>query len=253
VSVWCIAFILAAIAAPARADLLLSIGSASVIQGDAGTFDVLLTSTASSHAPDLINNFGFQLQITNNGVDNTQLAFSANQNFGYLSDATLNPHYVFLGDSIGAGPPPSGGIVTTTVYPQDTFVGFDSTASGNPVTLSSGTTYLLASLTITTLSGAPPMADDSFTISLVPATVDGSMNGSITTFFDNLDFTTGAALSTAPFKSAPGTVTIVAAEVPEPASIISGLTAIVVLGTIRVFGCVTHKDILSRSERRHWG
>jgi hypothetical protein len=236
--VWvlCFAGVLAAIATPARADLVISIGSASVTQGGTGTIDVLLMSTASSQAPDLINNFGFQLQITNNGVDNTQLAFSANQNFGYLSDTTLNPQYVFLGDSIGAGPPPSGGIVTTTIFPQDTFVGLDSTASGNPVSLSAGTTYLLASLSISTLTGAPPTANDSFTISLVPPAADGSINTSTKTFFDNFDFTTGAELSATPFTSTSGTVTIVAAAVPEPASIVSGLTAIMVLGTIRVFG-----------------
>jgi hypothetical protein len=69
--VLCLAFAVAGLAMPARADLVISIGSASVAQGGTGTVDVFLTSTASSGIPDLINNYGFQLQITNNGADNT--------------------------------------------------------------------------------------------------------------------------------------------------------------------------------------
>jgi hypothetical protein len=84
--VWvlCLALSLAGFAVPARADLVISIGNASVAQGGAGTVDVFLTSTASSQAPDQVNNYAFQLQITNNGADNTQLAFSVNQDFGYI-------------------------------------------------------------------------------------------------------------------------------------------------------------------------
>jgi len=93
-------------------------------------------------APDAINFYGFQLQITNNGVDNTQLAFSSSQNFGYVSNASLNPAYVFLGDSLAAqSVPPFIGIPTQTVYPNDTFIGADATNSTNPVLLSAGTTY----------------------------------------------------------------------------------------------------------------
>ena len=95
--VLCLAFCLAGFAVPARAGLIVSIGNASVAQGGTGTVDVLLTSTAGSQAPDLINNYAFQLQITNNGADNTQLAFSANQDFGYISNTGLHPAYLFLG------------------------------------------------------------------------------------------------------------------------------------------------------------
>ena len=139
--------------------------------------DVLLTSTAGSQSPDLINNYGFQLQITNNGADNTQLAFSANQDFGYISNTGLNPAYLFLGDSFDAAPPSSPvGSAGQTVYPNDTFTGADSTYSGNPVSLSSGTTYLLASLTVTTATGASPGVGDSFTISLVPTSGSSSLS-----------------------------------------------------------------------------
>ena len=162
--------------------------------------DVFLTSTASSQAPDLVNNYAFQLQITNNGMDNTQLAFSANQDFGYISNTSLNPGYVFLGDSFDAQPPPSPvGSPGQTVYPNDTFTGADSTFSGNPVSLSSGNTYLLASLTVTTITGASPVVGDAFTISLVPASGNGSSYTNPNTYFDNFDFNSGA--SSRPLRS----------------------------------------------------
>jgi hypothetical protein len=228
--VLCLAFPLAWFAVPARADLIISIGNTSVAQGGTGTMDVFLTSTAGSQAPDLINNYAFQLQITNNALDNTQLAFSVNQDFGYISNASLNPAYLFLGDSFDSQPPPSPvGSPGQTVYPNDTFTGTDSTFSGNPVSLSSGNTYLLASLTITTLTNASPMIGDAFTISLVPTSGTGSLFDNPNTFFDNFDFNSGAELSATPFTSSAGTVSIVAAAVPEPASNVSVVTALLIL------------------------
>jgi hypothetical protein len=243
--VLCLAFLLGGFAVPVRAGLIISIESASVAQGGTGTVDVLVTSTASSGTPDLINNYGFQLQITNNGTDNTQLAFSANQDFGYISNASRNPAYLFLGDSSAAQPPPSSiGSPGQTVYPSDTFTGADSTFSGNPVSLSSGTTYLLASLTVTTLTGAAPVVGDAFTISLVPTSGTGSMSPNTNTFFDNFDFNNGSEISATPFTSTSGTVSIVSSAVPEPTSIISGLTALLVLagyrGVRRLHGSSRH-------------
>jgi hypothetical protein len=235
----CLALGLAVFAVPAQAALIISIESASVAQGGTGTVDVFLTSTASPGTPDLINNYGFQLQITNNGSDNTQLAFSTNQNFGYISNSSLNPAYLFLGDSFDAHPPPTPvGSPGKTVYPNDTFTGADSTFSGNPVSLSAGTTYLLASLTVTTLTGASPVAGDAFTISLVPTSGTGSVDANTNTFFDNFNFNTGQEISATPFTSSSGTVDIVGASVvPEPASIISGLTALVVLASVLGGSC----------------
>ncbi len=226
--VLCLAFLLAGFAVSARAGQInISIVAAPVTQGGTGTVNVFLTDTASSSSPDLINQYAFQLQITNNGVDNTQLAFSGNQDFGYVSN---NPAYVFYGDSNAAqsSPPYIGGPPTQTVYPNDTFTGTDSTFSGNPVSLSAGTTYLLASLSVTALTPASPVVGDSFTISLVPASGTGSLSPPTNTYFDNFDFNSGAELWATPFTSTSGTVNI-AAAVPEPASIISGLTGMLIL------------------------
>jgi hypothetical protein len=231
--VWvlCLVLPLAVFAVPARADLVISIQDTSVAQGGTGTVDVYLTSNAPIGTPDMINSYGFQLQITNNGVDGTQLAFSTNQDFGYVSATTSpNPPYVFLNDSNAAqsSPPFIGGPPTQTMYPNDTFTGTDFTFSNNPVSLSAGTTYLLASLTVTTATGAPPMASDSFTVSLVPPSGTGSVFAG-NTFFDNFDYNSGSEISATPFTSTSGTVTITPASIPEPASIISGLTAVLLL------------------------
>jgi hypothetical protein len=230
-----LAVLLVGFAVPARADLVISIGNASVPQGGTTTVDVLLTSNASSLSPDEIDNYGFQLQVKNNGLDGTQLAFATTQDFSYISNTALNPSYVFLGDSFAALPPPSTiGGPSTTVYPNDTFTGADSTASGNPVSLSSGTTYLLASLTLTTATGSGPVAGDSFTISLVPTFGSGSMFDNPTTFFNNFDFNnTGTQLTETAFTSTPGTVRLSSPPgVPEPASIVLGLTGMLILASV---------------------
>jgi hypothetical protein len=225
-------------AAPARADLIISIGSASVVQGGTGVVDFFLTSTSTPQSPDLVNAYGFQVQITNAGMDNTQLAFSANQDFGYISNPTLIPPYVFLGDSFDAQPPPSPvGSPGQTVYPNDTFTGADSTFSGNPVSLSSGNTYLLASLTVTALTDASPVIGDSFKISLVPISGSGSVLDNPNTYFDNFDFVNGTELSATPFTSTFGTVNIVGGVVPEPAAIVSGLSALLTVAAIHGVRC----------------
>jgi len=240
--IYSLVVVLVGFAVPARAgDLIISIGNASVTQGGTGTVDVLLTNTSQS--PDLINNYAFQLQITNNGADNTQLAFSGNQVFGYISNTSLNPAYLFLGDSSVAQPPPSPvGSPGQTVYPNDTFTGADSTSSGNPVSLSSGSTYLLASLTVTTLTGSSPLIGDAFTISLVLTSGTGSLYANPNTYFDNFDFNGGSEFSPTPFTSTSGTVNIVGAAIPEPASIISGLTALLILAGFHAVQRVRQAD-----------
>ncbi len=222
--VWllCLALPLAGFAVPARAELIVTIESTSVSAGGTGTLNVYLTSTASPSTPDMINQAGFELQITNNGVDGTQLAFGS-QSFGYLN----NSAYVFYGDSNDYQSSTPGGYNSTTVYPNDSFIGLDYTASGNPVSISSSTSYLLASLTITASTLSPPGVGDSFAVSLVPTSGNGSLFAGTNTFFDT--FVNGTETSYTSYMSTSGTVTITGASIPEPASIISGMTAVVLL------------------------
>ncbi len=223
VRIWCLAVLLTLFAAPARADFVISIGSPAIPQGGTGTLDVLLTSTAGSSTPDLLNNYAFTLQITGPH----ELQFSTTQSFGYLT----NSQYVFAGDSTAQMTSSPGGTASTTVYSNDTFIGSDSTFSGNPVSLSSANSpVLLAALTLNATITNP---GDSYSISLVPPTGNGSMNSSSQTFFDVFNFNTGSETSAVPFTSTSGTVTITgASSIPEPASITSGLTAMLILAGI---------------------
>jgi hypothetical protein len=205
--------------APARADFVISIGSPTIPQGGTGILDVFLRSTAGSSSPDLLNNYGFTLQITGPN----ELQFSSSQSYAYLSSG----QYVFAGDSTDQMTSSPGGTVSKTVYTNDTFIGDDSTFSGNPVSLSSANTpVLLAALTLDAKITSP---GDKYSVSLVPPTGNGSMSGGAQTFFDVFDFNTGGENSAVPFTSTSGTVTITGASIPEPGSIVSGLTAVMIL------------------------
>jgi hypothetical protein len=109
---------------------------------------------------------------------------------------------VFFGDSTNQNTSSPGGTVTTTIYRHDTFVGTDSTRSGDPVSLTTaGGELLLASLT---LNAAITNVGDSYTISLVPSTGDGSMNSSLSTFFDVFNFQPGWRPRPYPSPARPG-------------------------------------------------
>jgi len=208
-------------AVPARADLVISIGSPTIPQGGTGTLDVFLTSNAGSSSPDLLNNYAFTLQITGPH----ELQFSPSQSFGYLTSS----QYVFAGDSTDQMTSSPGGTVPPmgTVYANDTFIGNDSTFSGNPVSLSSANTpVLLAALTLNATITSP---GDSYSISLVPPTGNGSMTSSTQTVFDLFNFSTGTETSAVPFTSTSGTVMITTSAIPEPASLVSGLIGMISL------------------------
>ena len=143
---------------PARAELIISIGNATVPHGGTGTVDVFLSSTADSSSPDRLNNLGFMLQITGPH----ELQFASSQGFSYLNDS----RYVFFSDSADQGTSSPGGNVKTSVYAADTFVGFDSTTSGNPVSLTASSgQVLLASLG---LDAAITNVGDSYTTASSP-------------------------------------------------------------------------------------
>jgi hypothetical protein len=215
----CLVIVLAGFARPARANFVVSIGSTTVPQGGTGSLDVLVSSTASAASPDQLNNLAFTLQITGPN----ELRFSPTQSFSYLNSA----QYIFSGDSGDHTSGLPGGTVANTVYTGDTFIGSDSAASGKPVSLSAASgPVLLAHLS---LDATITNVGDSYTIGLVPPSGNGSINSSSFTVFDVFNSSTGAETSAVPFTSNPGTVTITAAAVPEPASIVSGLTGLALL------------------------
>jgi hypothetical protein len=216
-------------ALPAQADLVVSISSTAVTQGGTGTLDVFLSSNGFSSSPDQINDYAFTLEITPNTVGN--LAFSSSQSLGYLSASD----YAFFGNSADditgqASPPPIGGTPLTTVYANDTFLGFDTTNDLTPVSLSSTSgKVLLATLT---LDASIASAGESFTVSLVPNTGEGSSSLGAATYFNVVDSNLNE-LSAVPFTSTPAKVNIVAAAVPEPASIIPALAGAIFVASAR--------------------
>jgi hypothetical protein len=209
--------------ASARAGLVVSVASSTVAVGGAGSVEVDITNNGNASVA--INSYAIQLVIAPANGTLTQLAFTfpTTQQLSYLSDAD----YVFATNSIAAIPPPFVGAPTQTTYNNDTFTATDSTALGNTVSIGVGQTYLLAMLPYTTLTQLDPQLGDSFSISLSPGSGTGSSSGGASTYFNVLD-SNNNEISSVPFTSNSGMVTVSAAMVPEPASIVSGLTAILI-------------------------
>lgn len=205
-----------------RADLVINIGSTTMAQGTTTTIDVTLTSNGS---PDLVDNLGFQLQITGPG----DLIFSSTADYSSYLNA---PNYIFQTPSGNDSDDyqtstPGGSVSSATNY--QVFTGSDSTYSGNPVSLSSSSgTILLATLTI----DATAALTGTYTISLVPPTGDGTGTGGLipglptsTTYFENYDWTNGSYENPVPYTSNSGTIIVTGAAVPEPGTIVMGVTA----------------------------
>jgi hypothetical protein len=111
---------------------------------------------------------------------------------------------VLFGDSMAAGAPPVGEVVSVDA-PADTYFGGDTALSGDDLVV--GTTpLLLARLDVTSLTGLPPVAGDVFTVELVSA------RG---TFFLDSESQDGG------YQGFSGTITII----PEPPGALFGLLA----------------------------
>jgi hypothetical protein len=69
-------------------------------------------------------------------------------------------------------------------------------------------------------------------VSLVPPTGNGSSSGGPSTYFNVVDSSFNE-LSAVPFTSTPGTVNVVSGTVPEPTSIVSGMTALLIVMAVQ--------------------
>lgn len=179
---------------PCRADWIVTVGNLSLAQGATGYVDVTIRSDAALGDP--LNLASFQFAIDTLGV--TRLEFVDPQPDPQLADAA----YVFAGDSFDAAFSVPVGTVSTTIVPNDTFTGGDSTLSGSDVVVT--TDRLMARLQVTAATALSPGMGDTFSIHLVP--------GLITSFES-----TGGVIN---YTSIDGTVTIVASPVPEPSAIV---------------------------------
>lgn len=188
--------LLGTMCASASANMVISIDSLTLQAGQAGDVNVWISSDALGG--ELLNSFGFEFRIATAG--STRLEFVDPQPDSQLTES----NYVFSGNSGDANVPTPVGTVSTVVTPNDTFIGGDFTNDFSDVTVSSSP-LLLATLRVTADTVLPPGDGDSFTVSLV--------DGLSTYFASNAN----PSLS---YRSSSGTVTIQAAVVPEPSSLL---------------------------------
>ena len=199
--------------------VIISYGNYSIAAGRTGFLDVLVSSDAANATPEYLDSFSahFQIAPVGTAVPNG-LQFSSVQAESQLGNAS----YVFNGDSLGENGGTPLGAVSTLVNTNDTYIGGDGTLSGNGVALSSSSGSLL--LFRLNLDATLANSGDQFTVSLI--------NDGYTQFLDT-SFNP-VQLSSSSFNS--GTFT----AVPEPASILVSLLA--VLG-IAIFRITTRKSV----------
>ncbi len=211
---------IAVVPAPANAALILTAEPLTLHANGPGSTGRLVVSISSTNGTDLLDLFGVEFRLT-----------SANSHFLSFvnppADAQLgNASYIFYGDSAAdlAGPP--SGLVSSSLNPDDTYIGGDGTLSGLGVTVQMAdplNTKLLVLLDITADNGSGVQAGDIFHLTLVrgPSTY---FLGPISSVGDppSLDFE---------FTNVPITITTV---VPEPSSLTLVGVGLLVMGITRV-------------------
>jgi hypothetical protein len=197
-------------AKPARADVVVTIGNATIAQGGTGSVDVMIRST--NPAGDPLSSFGFEFQLTPTGP--RHLDFRNPQR-----DAQLTlPGYVFAGNSGDLVDGSAVGAVHSIGSgTNNQFVGGDETDSGDDVTVKGD--VLLARLDLTAATSSPPQAGDTFSLSL--------LSGPFTGFRDSNN-------SPVAFSSTTGTITMAAAAVPEPSPVLLFLAGALLTGAVAV-------------------
>ena len=207
----------------------ISVSDLTLDVGGTGFVDVFIQSTDGSIQPLALANYTFLISDPNN--TGHTLEFSTTQDTSYLTfDGTVTPAnptglaYVFPQSSNAAGSPPFGTIMDSGNGTNNLFQSGDSNVdpSNGLTNVSITSKVLLIRLEVTAAQGSQPMADEKFSVSLVP--IAGSDSG--TTFFQSTrDFDAGTTES---FTSTPGTVTI--RSVPEPSSLALLATGCLVSG-----------------------
>jgi PEP-CTERM motif len=201
------------IAGQAQAGFLITTGNITLGQGSSGFVPVMIQGTGGAQPLDFV---GYQFQITT--TSGRLLEF---QDSPFPDPTFGDSRYVFFGDSADQSVMSGLGFASTTVSPNDTFIGGDFTADGTGVFVPETPTMLLVDLPVTADSA---LAGDVFTISLVPS-VDVSPMG----LDGNTGFSAGGTFT--PYDSLPGTVTITH-SVPEPGGLtLIGLGGLGLLGS----------------------
>lgn len=198
----------------AHADFTVTVGSATITEGDTGFVDVMIRSDGASALPLASAGFTFNITATNNANTLEFISLqpqdqSAPPTAAYLTSYLVDPNYVFFGNSSDFDNKTAVGNVTSTLTgTNDQYDGGDSTFLNNGADLFVPTTdVLLIRLSLTAALGSMPVAGDTFTIALTPSS---------TAFQTRADLDSGFR---EPYTPISGTVTISARSVPEPGSL----------------------------------
>jgi hypothetical protein len=199
-----------ALGSVARADFVITVNDAMIAQGSQGFVDVTITSTnpAGSPVPDNIASFSalFQISPIASGGRLMDL-IPINQIDLFPPNYTGGLPYVLGTDMFFANGNPGGPPDPSQMLPGAADDGgFGDVNMQVPV----GGALLVRLLLRPEGGSLTPLQGDTFSISLVPSSGQGS-------FIDNTNFA-DADLNTTPFTSVSGTVTIGPRAVPEPSA-----------------------------------
>ena len=214
----------------ANANYLITVGNISISPGTTGYLPVYIAGGVSQG----LASTSLEFRITTGG--STRLEFLSSP-APALDPTFTDVNYVFFGNSLDETFDLPLGTASLSVVPNDTFIGGDATSDFSDVPVATSD-LLLAWLPITTLTAVPPVAGDTFTISLVPVSASG------------LDGNTGFADSSgeyATFSSQPGTVTVV----PEPSSWLLAILGIVNLVPLVRRAKIGHRTSATHCTRLH--
>jgi hypothetical protein len=219
IAIGCLAMLLAGWAAPAQADLVVYVQDTTVTAGSTTELSVYIGSTSVPTSNDAFDSF--QIQLDSNASSPNQLGFTTNGSAAYLNDSSYIYGSGNSGDAAnGFNPatyPPPYNSPSTIVAP--TILIGDFANSGLPAPLDNvpGDT-LLGQVQIYALNTVP----GTYTVTLDLTSGNTVFNNSSTG--DNLPYTQGIA------NGFTGTITVIApAAIPEPASVVSGMTALVLI------------------------
>ncbi len=210
-----LALLLTGYVVPARADLVVYIQDTTVAAGGTATLDVYIGST--SPAADAF--FAYQVQLDSGAPSAGQLGFTIDGGTAWLNQ----PPYLFNGDSYDwqnlSSSPPVSYLPGTISGPALSILIGDSTASGMsyaPPDNVPGDTLL----------GQVQIFAGNYGAATYQVTLDTGVNTAFGTA-DSVNVVQGYATG---FM---GTITVLPASVPEPGSIVSGMTALILIAGFR--------------------
>jgi hypothetical protein len=205
--------------ARAEANFVVSLPSSPVTIHAGNTSPTTIVTSIAGTPSDVVNEFSLTFLITRDPTNPLPpTAFPQFVNPSASSDPTFNDtNYIFKGDSLftgsafGSASNPGTGFNTR-------FIGTDLTASTADVMVTSSNNHLAVLLVNSTVSTTTNAAGDRYILSLDPANSHFYHGNHMEIPFSSITVNPGSIL-----------VTTTVSTVPEPASVVSGLSAAIVL------------------------